>query len=289
MLIFFQKRLCQPCQKNSNNVTACHWCLNCEEAFCECCKENHPQEHKLEKITSPYEAIKISNWCGNHTDRLYQYFCKDHYLLCCDECKNIYHRDCHFIVSITDESKGFISSEVVEKYKRVLKTISKSFGDLKDLIEQGMHDAKQTTYNLKSKLDKICHRLLKGFQLKHFKEHFPKHIKDDRNICLSKLQKQLSVVSKCKSYINTIETSFETIMQQCHEEQVFRMVHISTKFLASTLKKAISDSEKIKLVFNPISVGGKDVMFDIGEEKRVIPQNLTALLARKRKDEYNML
>lgn len=263
--------------------------MNCEEAFCECCKENHPQEHKLEKITSPHEVIKISNWCGNHPDHQYQYFCKDHYLLCCYECKNSDHRDCYGIVFIADASKGFKSSGVVEQYKKVSKTISKSCDDLKDIIEQGMHNAKQTAYNLQSKLENICHRLLKGDQLKRLKELFPKHIKDDQNICLSKLQEQLSVVYKCKNVINTIEASLESIMQQCHEEQVFRMVHISTKFLASTLKKAIDDSESIKLVFNPISVGGKDVMFEIGEEKRVIPQNLTALLARKRRDEYNML
>ncbi|CAG2245753.1 unnamed protein product [Mytilus edulis] len=147
---------------------------------------------------------------------------------------------------------------------------------------KGRNDAETTTDNLQLKLERIGHHLLRGDQLMHFKELFPKHIKDERNICLSKLQKQLSVVYKCKNFINTIETSLESIMQQCHEEQVFRMVHISTKFFASTLKKAISDSEKIKLVFNPISVGGKDVMFDIGEEKRVIPQNLTALLAKKK-------
>lgn len=278
--------VCQQCVKTSD-VPVCYWCLDCNKAVCECCKENYVQSHQFEKISSPLILMKIPNCCGNHHDKEFQCFCKDHYSLCCIDCLIQDHRGCLNIEYIVDAIKGFKSYIVFNKYKKYLKTISKSFGNLKNILETGKNDVQVRKYSHQSKIESKFHRFVKISEQESFKEKFLEKVKNDKNTCLLELQKQISIVSKCETDIKTIETSFERIWEQLSEEKLFLMVHLSMKFLESTLKKAISDSESINLEITSMRVGETNCEYEIfGTRQKVLPQNLLALLVKQELADY---
>lgn len=276
--------VCQQCVKTSIDVPACYWCQNCEKAMCECCKENHFQRHQFEKISSPLILINLSNCCGNHHDKEFEMFCRDHYSLCCVKCLIDDHRGCVNIASIVDASKEFKSHKVFDEYKTFLKTISKYFDILKKILITGENDVQKLTYNHQSEIESNFYLYVEISHQKIIKEICLEKVKHNKNTCLLELQKQISIVTKCKTDINTIETSLERIWEQLPEEKLFLMVHLSNTILKSTWKKAISDSESINLVFTRMKAGGKYEMVET--HKRILPQNLLKLIRRLELADY---
>ncbi|XP_071168683.1 uncharacterized protein [Mytilus edulis] len=95
---------CEPCSQRKKKTEASKWCTDCEESMCQTCTDCHlsmkaTKRHHIIDLqvahschSNPLTGI---HFCEKHEGHPFEYFCKDHNAICCNECMSTkLHRSC---------------------------------------------------------------------------------------------------------------------------------------------------------------------------------------------------
>ena len=128
---------CDPCLLMNKSANADHYCVDCDEFFCNNCSPVHKmsklsRNHNFlsrdkmprQKLTSTEERV-----CSKHIGEALKYFCKDHKNFYCPVCVIIAHKNCS-VEYIDDIAADF---ETSSEYISLKEKISRLLQDLKDL------------------------------------------------------------------------------------------------------------------------------------------------------------
>ena len=97
------RSLCDPCLSVNREKPAVKWCMECQEAICSECIDNHKiykvlHNHHVVDLEqkSSYEDIanSVSTICEKHQGVVLEYFCVDHDQACCRDCLPTEHKLC---------------------------------------------------------------------------------------------------------------------------------------------------------------------------------------------------
>ncbi|KAH3805128.1 hypothetical protein DPMN_133425 [Dreissena polymorpha] len=103
---------CEPCMKTNVSKTATVFCKDCDEYLCDTCKNPHtvykPGQHNIVNVQDNTSApviidMKGMDKCHEHAREI-EFFCQDHYKLCCVSCVLI-HRKCDQLDEIAKVSR----------------------------------------------------------------------------------------------------------------------------------------------------------------------------------------
>lgn len=284
---------CEPCQMSRHiSKAAKYWCSDCEEAVCAHCKISHSamkhfQGHIFVELTSPSVMFRMSHQCGNHKGFKYEYYCFQHSSLCCVKCILEGHSGCNNLKVVADASREFYESEGLKTYKECLKKLSKSFDTLDTYIRKIKKNVEAEKEDIKSKIIAACKCHISNKQLQTRKDQLLAYVDESINKRLSTLNEQISDVSKCKTQINEIENSLESITKDFSPEKLYLTIQISKEYLEFTLTEIIK-TKTIKLEVTR-KVAGKSVLIEIHENKKELPRNISSLLPVKDKEIKNEL
>ena len=94
---------CSPCTKESRNISAKKFCVDCKNYLCENCLKQHNRfplmksHHIVDKADgkrytcSPHDVIPVQT-CETHRGKLLDMYCESHEEVCCTACAAIHHR-----------------------------------------------------------------------------------------------------------------------------------------------------------------------------------------------------
>ncbi|VDI32808.1 Hypothetical predicted protein, partial [Mytilus galloprovincialis] len=139
-------KICNICDSRHITKQATDWCSECEQAFCNDCKEYHA----FSRLTKTHTTIPISDFlslepsfsaissvCAEHTD-IYQMFCPQHDKLLCLKCL-AKHDDCKGIVPLSEITKTVKGSanfqETQHGFTDIIENITKIQNELKLSLE----------------------------------------------------------------------------------------------------------------------------------------------------------
>ncbi|KAH3898288.1 uncharacterized protein LOC127864791 [Dreissena polymorpha] len=103
---------CEPCMKTNVSKTATVICKDCDEYLCDTCQNPHtvykPGQHIIVNVQDNTSApviidMKGMDKCHEHAREI-EFFCQDHYKLCCVSCVLI-HRKCDQLDEIAKVSR----------------------------------------------------------------------------------------------------------------------------------------------------------------------------------------
>lgn len=151
-------RPCETCPTSRNSVSLAY-CIDCEQAMCDECKESHfrarvSQNHKCIAFGSQLEShvMKDRNcYCDQHPHNLLTMYCCDHKMTICYECAAVKHRNDN-CTPLSEVSKSF-ESQLNDDLRRVDSGLAECKGatDKLDEIEKNL---KQEVANTEATIDK---------------------------------------------------------------------------------------------------------------------------------------
>ncbi|CAC5394050.1 unnamed protein product [Mytilus coruscus] len=217
--------ICGICFLRQITKPSKHWCLECEEALCDECKEHH----KLLKVTRSHEPIPISNYrslpsfitdiqqsCIYHNEQ-YQQYCAEHALPICFKCIND-HRKCNVTtienVTISVKTSGqFLDLEsrlddLVQNIDKVKKNRKANFTDIEEMKTRHVKEMKQIRYEINKHLDNLEKQMIKDLEEKECQ-------------CKERIEKVLSSVKEKETMINQCQANFLSIKQHASDLQTF--------------------------------------------------------------------
>ncbi|XP_052237683.1 uncharacterized protein LOC127848996 [Dreissena polymorpha] len=154
-----QDFLCSTCEDEKRQELADFYCESCVKFYCQTCFHLHGQ---LFKKHSPHGRSDMKKWpiakkvedflfkCDVHKEENLSMFCKDHSLLCCNNCAFLNHRQCKMVVLLSDLVKN-TSTDL----KQVSITIQTTLAELKKLQESQEAAMKSVQISYDEQLQKI--------------------------------------------------------------------------------------------------------------------------------------
>ena len=112
---------CDPCTRIDENVPASKWCIDCEDALCITCVKSHKgnkvsmTHHVIDMeviSTLPDEVLTTQTKCSNHPDFITDFFCNQHYVICCRRCMSEDHRSCDKVMPLEMASNNAKTSSL---------------------------------------------------------------------------------------------------------------------------------------------------------------------------------
>lgn len=122
------ERFCQPCLTKKQKVRALYYCVECTQYQCLDCSSVHnlfPSLACHDRVKADMADPEIESYmkkletCSEH-DKLYEFICEDHDLLCCSNCAIADHRTCNKITELRKKSAS--APENRDRIKHCLKT-----------------------------------------------------------------------------------------------------------------------------------------------------------------------
>ena len=156
--------------KEDENTDAISYCGECKIYMCNKCEKFHSKlfyKHQVYNLNQQKGEI-FTGFCKetNHPNKL-EFFCKDHYILCCVAClckikkEGIgFHRDCNvcLIEDIKEEKK--IKNESNVKYlEKIIDSLNNSIDNLKKMFEKIIKNKEELKLNIQKIFTKIRNEL----------------------------------------------------------------------------------------------------------------------------------
>lgn len=181
-------KYCQRCLTKERHVKACSYCRQCKQYQCSDCSSMHSSfptlaDHAIIAVEIAEQEVGIGltelEKCSEH-DKLFEFICEEHDLLCCSSCAIAGHRSCGKITELNkkaasspeniDEIKQKFQSaknraERLKEHYNVLKLdVEKQFKSNEELINETnnrvmekllktRHDLEQESSNLRTETD----------------------------------------------------------------------------------------------------------------------------------------
>ncbi|XP_063448064.1 E3 ubiquitin-protein ligase TRIM45-like [Mytilus trossulus] len=255
---------CEPCSRGETVSTGYSWCSDCEEILCDVCDKSHrvnklTLSHNLTEIRElpfiPKETVTNFRLCGNHPEKIVDFYCAFHDVVCCQTCIAESHRACQQVKVVDDVSGDIKSSALVED---VSKAVSYLLKTLQSVIENR---------NNNKELVFLQEPLIKT-SIAKLKKDLLQHVESLEKSLLSELSK---LKSKAVSQLDTdlAETkSMSESWQKIKQELDFNIEHGSNNQLfcsVQNLKNKISD-EEMKLQDNLTRTMNLDLEYFVEED-----------------------
>ncbi|XP_062591970.1 E3 ubiquitin-protein ligase TRIM45-like [Saccostrea cucullata] len=255
------KKQCDPCFSQGSSKLATSWCLNCHEALCQNCEQDHKKfrlfrNHMLSDLKGKGTEKKgqIIGFipCPDHGSEDAQIFCHNHRSACCTICATIKHRACQEVTSLKDaaleakessETKSLIKrltnmanqlKKATEEKEKFRKDIESESSAIKIRIEEFKEDAK-------SKLDGMCSSLQTRLQFETQSADF------EINNSLLDISR---VFSRLQQHIQILEAS---ISQGSNEECLIELetVRANERDIKNDVKESLLKNTPEKISLEP--------------------------------------
>ncbi|VDI11001.1 Hypothetical predicted protein [Mytilus galloprovincialis] len=284
-------KTCNICDDRHITKHATDWCSECEQAFCNECKEYHA----FSRLSKTHITIPISDFlslepsftnftsiCAEHGE-IYQIFCQTHETLLCHNCL-AEHDGCKGIVPLTEMIKNVKSStnfqetqngltDIYENITRIQDELKLSLEAIKDEEKIIMSDIGTMWKKIDEHLDKLENDLRKDLSKEATESRAAIEVLvqklDDRK---SEIAKHLQQMKNLETYASDFQTyislreksvavnSTETLMQSVAEDGNLEIDTLSLNF-----------DEKINAIVSNIQVfGGSDHHIHIVDISRSI-------------------
>ncbi|KAL3887911.1 hypothetical protein ACJMK2_000296 [Sinanodonta woodiana] len=157
------ENLCDLCLNRNRKNSATSYCRDCNRTMCGMCKECHgdipsTNHHTVTDLNTKCEInearpnLSFIEMCPIHSDKHIEFFCSDHYKLCCATCGFLEHRKCDNITSIKDMIKSY---DLKTKSRELESILNNLHGYLKDSIDKVVTTGTSVANDKKSILQKI--------------------------------------------------------------------------------------------------------------------------------------
>ncbi|XP_052235743.1 uncharacterized protein LOC127847704 [Dreissena polymorpha] len=214
-----QDFLCSTCEDEKRQESADFYCESCVKFYCQKCIHLHGQ---LFKKHSPHGRSDMKEWpvskkvedflykCDVHKEENLAMFCKDHNLLCCNNCAFLNHRQCKMVVLLSDLVKN-TSTDL----KKVSSTIQTTLAELKKLQDSQEAAMKSMQISYDEQLQKIQETRQKILSALDMLE---KRTLQEMKYALTKLQTSLkSNVDKFSTFRDELK-QFGDAIQDIHDK-----------------------------------------------------------------------
>ncbi|CAC5369090.1 unnamed protein product [Mytilus coruscus] len=217
--------ICGICSLRQITKTSTHWCLECEEAICDECKEHHT----FLKATRSHELISISNFkslpsficdiqqtCINHNVK-YQQYCTEHAFPICFKCIKD-HQKCTVIpleevttnVKTSDQFQDIETRlvDLLENVNRINKDRKDNAASIKESKKRHLVEFQQIRLEINKHLDHLEKQMIKDLEEKEYQ-------------CNNSIQKVLSTIKEKETIITQWQFNFQSIKQYASDLQTF--------------------------------------------------------------------
>lgn len=117
--------ICSKCNKNKS--TQFYKCIECQNIYCQNCKDQHTINHKLIEV----EIINYN--CLRHNSE-FTFYCKDCEINICEKCKST-HQNNHSFISLNDMNNNINIEKLKEEINKMKDAINNIITMLKEIIE----------------------------------------------------------------------------------------------------------------------------------------------------------
>lgn len=179
------QHVCEPCSRGETVSSGYSWCSDCEEILCAVCDRAHrvgkmTMSHHVTKVHDlpfiPKETIINLRFCDTHPEKIVDFYCSFHDVVCCQTCIIESHRTCQQVEVIDDVSGAIKSSAVVED---ISKAVSSLLQTLNSIIEN----------RKKNKKSVYSQEILIKTTIANLKKDLMQHVDTLEKSLLSKLDK----------------------------------------------------------------------------------------------------
>ncbi|CAG2185949.1 unnamed protein product [Mytilus edulis] len=258
------QHVCEPCSRGETVSSGYSWCSDCEEILCDVCDKSHrvnklTLSHNLTEIRElpfiPKETVINFRLCGNHPEKIVDFYCAFHDVVCCQTCIAESHRACQQVKVIDDVSGGIKSSALVEDASKAVSSLLKTFQS----VIENRNSNKESVF-LQEPIIKTSIAKLKQDLLQHV-ESLEKSLLSELSKLKSEAASQLDTdLAKTKSKSKRwqkIKQELDFNIEHGSNNQLFRLVQ--------NLKNKISD-EETKLEENLTRTMNFDLKYFVKED-----------------------
>ncbi|VDI71394.1 Hypothetical predicted protein [Mytilus galloprovincialis] len=258
------QHVCKPCSRGETVSSGYSWCSDCEEILCDVCDKSHrvnklTLSHNLTEIGElpfiPKETVINFRLCGNHPEKIVDFYCAFHDVVCCQTCIAKSHRACQQVKVIDDVSGGIKSSALVEDASKAVSSLLKTFQS----VIENRNNNKESVF-LKEPIIKTSIAKLKQDLLQHV-ESLEKSLLSElsklKSDAVSQLDTDLAETKSMSKSWQKIKQELDFNIEHGSNNQLFRLVQ--------HLKNKISD-EETKLQDNLTRTMNLDLEYFVKED-----------------------
>jgi hypothetical protein len=249
-----REKLCQPCCNAAKRTVAEECCLDCSEYLCSACSKTHLQfnisrNHKIvaagdaDKQNVSYE-MKGLDRCKEH-NKLFEFICEDHNMLCCSACAVAKHRKCHNVVEIENKAKTN-ATDLTSLRRDLLDIESKAKAYAKRFMNIRANVASDAI-NIISKIQKMQDKVNEMF------ENLKRNVAKEIDPLQQHLDKKNDVCISDTTQVTEALSDVDNVRQQGTRAQQLIMAHHlkdRVKSLKAKIDNDISDLKDIHMSFD---------------------------------------
>lgn len=239
--------VCMPCQLDNRQEEAMGYCKVCMEYLCFSCigchqrfrlTRNHPILQESDISHDPKVTIDTGDAepCEKHFDKLIEYVCHDHNIICCAKCIIAEHRSCK-IDSISELAHSFKDSQ---EYKNLVSDIEESNEKLQESREQILEAGKATKSMLQSVVVEIQKFRLDAIA---YLDNQEQSLLEKARLKEEEYQKKISNAEKRRVNFHEDVLRLKDVLET-YEDQPFRL-YIEARRAAAELSRCKSESDSL--------------------------------------------
>ncbi|CAC5419507.1 unnamed protein product [Mytilus coruscus] len=258
------QRVCEPCSRGDTVSSGYSWCSDCEEILCAVCDKSHRVNkqtltHNLTEIRDlpfiPKETVIKLRFCENHPEKIVDFYCAFHDVVCCQTCILESHRACQQVKVIDDVSGDIKSSALMEDVSKAVSSLLKTFQS----VIENRNNNKESVFLQESIIKTSIAKL---------KQDLLQHVESLETSLLSELAKLKDETVSQLNIDITESKSMSESWQKIKQELDFNIEHGSNNQLfrlVQRLKNMISD-EEMKLQDNLTRTMNFDMKYFVEED-----------------------
>ncbi|KAK3096767.1 hypothetical protein FSP39_003063 [Pinctada imbricata] len=293
-------RNCEVCEQLERVNAATSYCVECCEAYCDQCSQNHTvlkmlrkhrllpvDEVRMHGISSTEEFIPD---CLVHINKKLELFCFDHEMPCCITCMTIHHRGCQNVQTLVEAANmvqkdtNFIAftdriSKLINSIKEQLTSNEKKGRELMSQLSKVENQAQRKKEEMIAHIEALYKTFEEGIQT--IKKQYER---DDQSEVLSHkmllLQNFLKAVDKLKPSSSNIAIFLEYQKMKGKENEVSTLLD---QYIAK------SRPESIEYIPSETARNFDSIVTSLGEtEIRVINPFQRAQVSIKKPKSHNL-
>ncbi|XP_061180322.1 transcription intermediary factor 1-alpha-like [Saccostrea echinata] len=165
-------KICEACQRYSEEEEASNYCLDCSEAICEICTKCHrknraTQDHKifpLDEMKGMHgqEILKMPPdiTCSKHKYRPIELYCNDHEEPCCAMCCCTDHRKCESVETVEQKTEKIRNNGSTDILLQDLKKFEVKLSETKVKQEKNITEIEDNTDKMTEEIQNLKGRII---------------------------------------------------------------------------------------------------------------------------------
>ncbi|XP_052073241.1 uncharacterized protein LOC127711286 [Mytilus californianus] len=226
--------VCEPCSRGDTVSYGYSWCSDCDEILCAVCNKAHrvgklTMSHHVTEIHDlpviPKETVIKLRFCDIHPEKIVDFYCSFHDVVCCHTCILQSHRACEKIELIDDVSSGIKSSAIVEDVSKAVSSLLRTF----DSVKENRKNNKESIYSQET-MCKTSIVKLKQCLLQHvdsLEQSLFSNLAKLKDETLSQLDAEITEANAMNEYMQKTKQDLDFIMKHGSNSQLFRLVEKS--------------------------------------------------------------